>query len=191
MSTEQLTQQKTTWRIDPAHSEIGFAVKHMMITRVRGRFSEVSGALLMDEAEPNDSEVRVEIDAASIDTRQEDRDEHLRSGDFLDVENHPKLRFESTRVEGARLDPDATFTVAGDLTIRGVTRPVEMDATYEGGGTDPWGGERAAFSAETTIDRREFGLEWNQALETGGILVGNEVRIHLDVQAVKEEGDEA
>jgi polyisoprenoid-binding protein YceI len=191
MSTQQLTQKKTVWNIDAAHSEIGFSVKHMMITRVRGRFADVAGTLTVDEAEPSNSEVRVEIDAASIDTGQEDRDEHLRSEDFLDVESHPELRFESTRIEGAGLEPGTSFTVVGNLTIAGVTKEVELDATYEGGGTDPWGGDRAAFSADTAIDRRDFGLEWNQALETGGILVGNEVRIHLDVQAVREEDEEA
>lgn len=186
MSTQQLTQEKTAWSIDAAHSQVAFTVRHMMITKVRGRFSDVAGSIELDDGAPAESSVRVEIDAASIDTRQEDRDAHLRSGEFLDVENHPELTFESRRVEGLALEPGSSFTVVGDLTIRGVTREVELEATYEGEGQDPWGGERLAFSADTSIDRRDFGLEWNQVLETGGVLVGNEVQIHLEVQAVKE-----
>jgi polyisoprenoid-binding protein YceI len=184
--TEQTMQtQTTTWTIDPAHSLVEFVVKHMMITKVRGRFADVSGRLELDGESPAGSGVEVDIEAGSIDTRQDDRDAHLRSGDFLDVENHPRLTFRSTRVEGLSLEPGAEFRVVGDLTIRGVTKEVTLDAVYEGTGSDPWGGERVAFSAETRVDRREFGLEWNQALETGGILVGNEVKIHLEVQAVQ------
>ncbi len=189
MTNEQMTQQVTTWTLDAAHSQAEFVVKHMMITKVRGRFATMSGSIAVDEAEPSSSRVEVEIDAASIDTRQEDRDKHLRSGDFLDVENHPVLTFRSRRVEGLELEPGASFRVVGDLTIRGTTKEVTLDAVYEGRGPDPWGGERLAFSGDAVIDRREFGLEWNQALETGGILVGNEVRIHLEAQAVRQEAE--
>ncbi|NIP81302.1 MAG: YceI family protein, partial [Gemmatimonadetes bacterium] len=184
MSTQELQQQTTVWNIDAAHSLAEFTVRHMMITKVRGRFPEVEGTIRVDEAEPENSSVRVRIDATSIDTGQEDRDAHLRSGDFFDVERYPALTFESTRVEGLRLEPGTGFTVWGDLTIHGVTKEVELSAVYEGGGTDPWGGDRVSFAAETEIDRRDFGLEWNQALETGGVLVGHEVKIHLEAQAV-------
>lgn len=190
MTQGTLTQEKTRWDIDAAHSQVEFTVKHMMITKVRGRFADVQGAIELDGESPSDSSVRVEIDAASIDTREDDRDAHLRSGEFLDVENHPQLTFRSTRVEGLELDEGARFKVIGDLTIRGTTREVELDAAFEGRGQDPWGNQRAAFSADTTIDRRDFGLTWNQALETGGVLVGHQVQIHLEVQAVLDSGDE-
>lgn len=176
----------TTWTIDPSHSLVEFTARHMMITRVKGRFPGVSGTVVTNEAEPSKSSVNVEIDAASIDTREEKRDGHLRSGDFLDVENFPHLTFRSTRIEGNPKSAGDSFTLVGDLTIRGTTREVSLDATFDGSGTDPWGGTRASFSAETKIDRREFGLTWNQALETGGVLVGNEVKISLEVQAVKQ-----
>lgn len=176
----------TTWTIDASHSLVEFTARHMMITRVKGRFSGVSGTVVTNDADPSKSSVNVEIDAASIDTREEKRDGHLRSGDFLDVENHPHLTFRSTRIEGNPKSAGDSFTVVGDLTIRGTTREVTLDATFDGSGTDPWGGTRASFSAETKIDRREFGLTWNQALETGGVLVGNEVKITLEVQAVKQ-----
>ncbi len=191
MTTQQMLEQKTTWSIDPAHSQVEFTVKHMMITKVRGRFSDLEGSITLDEKEPRNSGVEVTIDASSIDTREGDRDGHLRSGDFLDVESYPELTFRSTRVEGLdALEDGASFTVIGDLTIKGVTKQVELDATFEGRGQDPWGNQRAAFSADTAIDRREFGLEWNQALETGGVLVGHEVKIHLEAQAVLQSDDE-
>src|SRR5690606_5196459 len=164
----------TTWKLDPTHSQVEFAVKHMMFTTVRGRFAGVDGTVRADPANPSNSSVEVVIDAGSIDTRAEDRDTHLRSEDFLDVEKHPQITFRSTGVEGAHAEPGAKFKVNGELTIRGVTRPVTLDATYEGTGTDPWGGTRSGFSAATKIDRRDFGLTWNQALETGGVLVGQD-----------------
>jgi polyisoprenoid-binding protein YceI len=186
MSTSGATQQTTRWKLDPAHSQVEFTVKHMMITKVRGRFSGVEGVIELDEATPSRSRVEVEIEAASIDTRQADRDGHLRSGDFLDAENHPKLTFRGTSVEGLELEPGTSFQLRGELTIRGTTKEVTLDAVYEGRGGDPWGSERVAFSADTVIDRRDFGLEWNQKLETGGVLVGHEVAIHLEAQAVAE-----
>lgn len=191
MTQNTLEQQKqSTWAIDSAHSQVEFTVKHMMITKVRGRFGELEGAIVLDNETPANSRVEVEIDASSIDTREPNRDEHLRSGDFLDVEHHPKLTFRSTRVEGLELEDGSGFTVVGELTIRGTTKEVELDARFEGQGQDPWGGERVAFSADTAIDRRDFGLTWNQALETGGVLVGNQVRIHLEAQAVAQDSDE-
>lgn len=187
MATQQQTTSVSTWTLDPVHSQVGFNVKHMMITRVRGRFTEVEGMLELDEENPAASSVDVEIDASSIDTRAEDRDTHLRSDDFLGAETHPRITFRSERVEGLTLEPGSEFRVSGDLTIRGVTQEVTLDAVYEGTGQDPWGGERVSFSATTTIDRRDYGLEWNQALETGGFLVGNQVRIELEAQGVREE----
>ena len=175
----------STWNIDASHSTIEFAAKHMMITTVKGRLSDARGALTIDEANPANSSVKVEFDARSIDTRSEQRDQHLRSGDFLDVEQYPTISFVSRRVSGASAEPGAEFKVVGDLTIRGVTKEVTLDATYEGRGRDPWGGERVSFSADAKIDRREFGLVWNAALETGGVLVGNDIKIHLEVQAVR------
>jgi polyisoprenoid-binding protein YceI len=186
-----MQSQTTTsrWRIDPAHTLVEFQARHMMITKVRGRFGEVTGELVVDEENPENSRVEVEIDARSIDTRAKDRDTHLRSGDFLDVEQQPKITFRSKRIEGAHAEAGDEFKVIGDLTIRGETREVVLDATYEGHGTDPWGGERAGFSATTKLDRREWGLTWNQALETGGVLVSNDLKIELQVQAVRAEED--
>jgi polyisoprenoid-binding protein YceI len=175
----------STWNIDPTHSLVEFSAKHMMITSVKGRFGEVRGTLTIDEARPERSVVDVEIAAAGIDTRVEQRDAHLRSADFLDVENHPSITFRSRRVEGAATREGDEFRVVGDLTIRGTTREVTLDASYDGRGKDPWGGERVSFSARTKVDRRDFGLTWNQALEAGGILVGNDVRIEIEVQAVR------
>jgi polyisoprenoid-binding protein YceI len=177
--------EKTVWNIDPAHTSIEFAVKHMMFTTVRGRFKEFSGTIEADEANPGRSKVEVAIKAASIDTGVADRDTHLRSADFLDVERYPTITFRSKRVEGAQKKEGDKFRVTGDLTIRGTTIEVTLDCVYEGQGKDPWGGQRAGSRATTTIDRREWGLRWNQALETGGILVANEVRVELEVQALK------
>jgi len=176
----------TAWKLDPTHSQVEFSVKHMMFTTVRGRFAGVDGTVKLDQANPSASSVEVDIDAGSIDTRVEDRDNHLRSADFLDVENHARLTFRSTEISGDLSKPGAAFKVVGDLTIRGVTRAVTLDATFEGTGTDPWGGTRAGFSAVTTIDRRDFDLTWNQALEAGGVLVGHGVKIELQVQVVAQ-----
>lgn len=185
-STDTTTGRITTWKIDPAHTLVEFTAKHMMITNVRGRFADVEGSVQVDEENANDSSVSVELDAASIDTRVEQRDQHLRSADFLNVEEFPKVTFRSTKVEGASFEPGKSFRVVGDLTIRGTTREVVLDATFEGRGRDPWGGERVSFSADTKIDRRDFGLTWNAALETGGVLVGNDLKIHVEAQAVLE-----
>jgi polyisoprenoid-binding protein YceI len=180
------------WKIDPAHTAVELSVKHMMFTRVHGRFTDVEGTLEIDDEAPEHARVSVRIPAASIDTGVEDRDNHLRSEDFLDVEAYPDIRFESKSVEGAIEREGDSFRVSGDLTIRGATREVTLDATYQGRGKDPWGNQRAGFEASAEIDRRDWGLEWNQALETGGILVGNIVKIQLGVQAVREEaGTEA
>ena len=182
-------ENTTIWQLDPAHSTVEFAVKHMMFTTVRGRFKSFTGTVSINERNPDQSRVEVTIDTASIDTGVSDRDVHLRSADFLDVENHPKIIFRSTRVDGAHNKEGDRFKVAGELEIRGKRMPVSLDATFEGLGKDPWGKQRAGFGARTEIDRREWGLRWNQALETGGVLVANSVRIEIEAQAVKEEGD--
>jgi polyisoprenoid-binding protein YceI len=173
----------TTWNIDPAHSVAEFKVKHMMISNVKGRFSKLSGALTFDESNPANSRVEVSAEAASIHTGDEQRDAHLKSPDFFDVEKFPTLTFKSLSV---RVINDGELSVEGDLTIHGVTRKVNF--AVEGPtppSKDPWGNTRIAVSATTKINRKDFGLSWNAALETGGILVGEEVTITLDVQFVK------
>ncbi|MEJ2483919.1 MAG: YceI family protein, partial [Gemmatimonadota bacterium] len=172
----------TTWKIDPQHTEVGFEVSHMMFAKVRGRFEEVEGTIIVGpEGSLENSRVEAVMQAASISTGNSDRDEHLRSGDFFDVDQFPVLTFDSTAVR--RLE-SGDLAVTGTLTIREVSREVKLDVTETGRGTDPWGNERIGFSASTKIDRRDFDLTWNQALETGGILVGNDITINLEVQAV-------
>lgn len=182
-TTDTVNTQATTWSIDPQHSEVGFVVSHMMFAKVRGRFEEVEGTVVLGpEGSFDESRVEAVVQAGSINTSQAQRDEHLRSGDFFDVERFPVLTFSSSSV---RRIHEGAFSVIGDLTIRDVTREVELTVRETGRGTDPWGNERIGFSAETRIDRRDFGLTWNQALETGGVLVGTDVRITLEVQAVR------
>jgi polyisoprenoid-binding protein YceI len=173
----------STWNIDPAHSVAEFKVKHMMISNVKGQFAKVSGILTLDAADVSKSYVEASIDAASINTREEQRDAHLKSADFFHVEQHPTLLFKSTQITQKG---DGELSVAGDLTIRGVKRNVVF--SVEGPtapGKDPWGNTRIGLSATTKINRKDFGLTWNAVLETGGILVGDEVTITLDVQFVK------
>ena len=172
---------KTTWKLDPSHSTVEFSAKHLMITTVKGRITDVAGTIYIDETNPQNSSVEATLKAASLDTRTDQRDQHLRSADFLDVEKFPEIRFRSTRIQG---DKDS-FKLTGDLTIRDVTKPITLDVEFEGETRDPWGGERVGFSANGKIDRREFGLTWNQALEAGGVVVGNDVKISLEAQAVK------
>ncbi len=168
------------WNIDASHSTVGFSVRHMMVSKVRGRFERYTGVITIAE-DRLQSSVEVSVDLASINTSDETRDNHLRSSDFFDVETHPTMTFRSTSVRphGDR------YKLAGDLTIRGVTRPVEFDLELEGVEVDPWGGVRAGFTAEGEINRRDFGIEWNTALETGGVLVGDKVKIVLDIEAVR------
>lgn len=173
-----------TYEIDPAHTSVTFRVQHMAISKVRGSFTGVRGTIVVGEA-PAGSSAQVEIDTSSIDTAQEQRDQHLRSGDFLNVEQYPTLTFRGTQAEQ---DGDG-WKVRGELTIAGVTRPVTLDVEFDGAGPDILGNPenpRAGFSAETKINREDFGLAWNQALETGGWLVGKEVKIELDVEAARE-----
>jgi polyisoprenoid-binding protein YceI len=169
----------TKWQIDPAHTSVEFGVRHLMISTVKGRFSDINGTVTLDPSEPSAASVEVTIGTASVDTRQEQRDAHLRSPDFFDVEKWPVITFRGNRVEG---DTEGDFELFGDLTIRDVTRPIVLDVTKEGQGGDPWGNQRVAYSAKTKIDRRDFGLTYNQALETGGVVVGEEVRISVDVE---------
>ena len=178
----------TTWNIDTSHSGIHFSVRHMVIAKVRGAFDRFSGVVELDESNPAASKVSVRIEAASIDTREEKRDAHLRSADFFDVAQYPELTFTSTKIE--KLGGD-DYRVTGDLTIHGVTKEVVLDAESLGAGKDPWGNDRIAFSAKTAVNRKDFGLTWNQALETGGVLVGEKIEISLDVQAVKAAASKA
>ena len=178
--TTAAAETRTTWTIDPSHTTVEFVAKHMMITTVKGRFAEFEGTVVADERDFADSSVEVTMRAASLDTRSEQRDAHLRSADFLDVESYPEVTFRSTSIDGTKDE----FQLTGDLTIRGTTRPITLDVTFEGEGKDPWGGTRASFSAKGKFDRRDFGLTWNVALETGGILVSNEVKINIEAQAV-------
>jgi len=170
----------TTWNIDATHSTIGFSIRHMVFSKVRGRFLKYTGAIQLDD-DLAKSWVEVTIDAASIDTGTAQRDTHLRSADFFDAERFPELRFRSTRVDDLGGD---RLRVTGDLTIRDVAREVVLDVEPAGRGMDPWGNERIGFVAKTSLDRKDFGLKWNQVLEAGGALVGDRVDIELDIQAV-------
>jgi polyisoprenoid-binding protein YceI len=173
----------STWTIDPQHSIAEFAVKHFVVTTVKGRFREFEGVLHIDEAHAENSSVLGSIDVASIDTNEPDRDAHLRSDDFFNAEKYPKITFQSTRVE--RVD-DTHYRVYGDLTIRDVTKQVVLDTEFEGQVDDPWGGRRAAFTATTEISRMAFGVRWNQAIETGGAVVSDDVKITLNLEAVRQ-----
>jgi polyisoprenoid-binding protein YceI len=171
----------STWKLDPSHSSVEFSAKHMMFTTVKGRFADVEATINVPGSTLEGASVVATMKAVSIDTRTEQRDQHLRSGDFLDAENYPDVTFKSTKLAGTK----EKFTMTGDLTIRGTTRPVTLDVTYEGTGKDPWGNERMGFSASGKIDRRDFGLVWNQALEAGGVLVSNDVKIQIDAQVIR------
>ncbi|MBI3185730.1 MAG: YceI family protein [Myxococcales bacterium] len=176
------------WDFDLSHSSINFWARHMMVSKVHGRFGRWSGALELDEQDPSLSRVEVQIDAASIETKEQKRDEHLSSADFLEVAKHPHLTFKSTAVTR---EGEQRFKVVGELTIRGISRPVTLDVEYAGRAKDPWGGERAGFSARTSINRKDFGLTWNMALEAGGFVVGDKVEIDIEVEAVKAKPVEA
>ncbi|AGA56722.1 hypothetical protein Theco_0509 [Thermobacillus composti KWC4] len=174
---------KTKWAVDTMHSSIDFSIRHMMIAKVKGSFNQFEASI---EADPNDlttADIAFSVDVASVDTRNADRDAHLRSADFFDVENHPKMTFKATKIERTG---DGEYEVTGDLTIRGVTRSETFKVTFEGAGKDPWGNYKAGFSAEGTIKRSDYGLTWNAALETGGVLVGDEVKIHLEIEAAEQ-----
>mgnify|MGYP000615937538 CR=1 FL=1 len=177
-----------TWTLDPTHSSISFAVRHMVFAKVRGRFSTFAGTIAPDASDLEHATIQATIDTTSIDTGVSDRDAHLRSADFFDVEQFPHMRFESTRIVD---NGSGRFTIHGALTIKDVTHDVALDATFGGQAQDPWGNTRVAFSATTSIDRRDFGLTWNQVLEAGGVLVGERIDIELDVQAVQAAASDA
>ena len=186
-STTAVEAGRATWQLDPAHSSVEFSVKHMMMTTVRGRFKEVTATLTGDRDHPEDAGLQVSINAASIDTGVADRDAHLRGPDFFDAENFPDITFRFKRIDGNPPKEEGDrFRVVGDLTIRDSAMEVVLDCEYQGRGVDPWGKTRAGFSFRTGIDRREWGLKWNQALETGGILVANKVLIEGEVQFVMQ-----
>jgi polyisoprenoid-binding protein YceI len=181
-STDTLSTT-SVWTIDPTHAELAFAVRHLMLATVRGRFGAVSGTVTVDESDLKATKVDVTVDVGSIDTRQEMRDNHLRSADFFDAANHPTMHFVSKRIEG---DPTGSFRLIGDLTIRGTTQEITLDVTAEGRAKDPWGNDRAGFSATGKLSREAFGLKWNQALEAGGVAVGDEVKLTLDFEIVRQ-----
>lgn len=180
------TAQETgtsTWQIDPAHSSVEFAVKHMMFSTVRGRFSRFSGSIMADAGDPTNGSVSIEIETVSISTGDEKRDEHLRSADFFDAAKYPSITFTSTSVESKGSD---RYLVVGDLTMHGETNQIEMDTTFNGSGKSPFGMEVAGYTAETEINRVDYGLTWNAALESGGVLVSDNVKITLDIEAAKQ-----
>lgn len=174
----------TKWVIDASHTTVEFSIRHLMISRVKGRFSKVEGSVQGDPNNLTGATVQATIDAASVNTADEQRDVHLRSADFFDVENHPALTFESRSIE--RTDGNE-YRMTGDLTIHGVTKLVAWTLTFEGQGKDPWGNERIAVTAQTRINRKDFNLTWNAALEAGGFLVGDQVDISVEAQAIKQQ----
>lgn len=171
-----------SYTIDPAHSRIGFVARHAMVTKVRGSFNDFDGAGYFDAANPANSKMQLSIKAASIDTRHPDRDAHLRSNDFFDMDTYPRITFSSTSVEQAG---DVRFRVNGDLTIKGVTRPVTVDFDYTGSAVDPYGNQRIGFEGTTVVNRKDWGVNWNAALEAGGVLVSENVTLEFEVSAVR------
>ena len=169
-----------TWTLDPAHTDVTFTARHLMVTKVRGRFP-VTGGTITIAPDPLESSVEATIDVANLLSGDASRDEHLRSPDFFDTEQYPTASFRSTKVEDAG---DGTFRVTGDLTVKGVTKPVTLELEYLGSINSPWGDQRAGFSATADVSRKEWGLEWNVALEAGGVVVGDKVRLHIDAEAV-------
>ena len=174
---------KTVWTIDPSHSVVEFAVKHMMFATVKGRFATFTGEIITSPEDSTEGDVNVTIDADSIDTRDTGRDEHLRSSDFFGVGDHPKITFRSNRVEH---EAGPGFKVHGDLTMKGITHPVVLDAEFNGSGVNPWGQTVASWSATTEIDREEWGMGFNAALETGGVLVGTKIKLSFEIEAARQ-----
>lgn len=169
-----------TWKVDASHTNIGFSVKHMMVSKVRGRFTRMDGTIEGNPEDLTTANIHFTIDVDSIHTNSEDRDQHLLSADFFDVKNFPNMTFVSTHI--VKIDDDE-YKVTGDMTIKGITKPVTFEVEYEGAATNPWGLELVAFEAKGKISRKEFGLTWNQALEAGGVLVGDDVKISIELQA--------
>jgi polyisoprenoid-binding protein YceI len=183
MTTTPRNDLTGTYALDPAHSSIGFVARHAMVTKVRGSFKEFEGTAQVDGADPSKSSVQVTIKAASIDTRNEQRDGHLRTNDFLDAPNHPNLTFVST---GVRMIDDAHLEMSGDLTIKGVTRPVTIPFEFNGSAMDPMGNFRMGFEGSTPIHRKDFGVNWNAALEGGGVLVSDKIVLEFEISAIKQ-----
>jgi polyisoprenoid-binding protein YceI len=181
-SAPALTELTGTYTLDPAHTRIGFVARHAMVTKVRGAFNEFTGTAVLDGANPANSRVEVTIQAASIDTRNAQRDGHLRGNDFLAMEEYPQITFVST---GVRQSGETTFEVTGDLTIKGVTNEVTIPFEFEGAATDPFGNERVGFEGSVAINRKDYGVTWNAALEGGGVLVSDKVTLEFEVSAVK------
>ena len=175
---------KVNWNLDTAHSEVGFSVKHMMISKAKGTFDNFDAKIVADAEDLTDAEIELNIDVESINTRNKDRDEHLRSADFFDAENYPKITFVATDIKKS----GNNYEVTGDLTLKGTTKPVTLDVVFEGQSKDPMSGSIVAgFSGSTSINRKEFGLTWNASLETGGVLVGEEVKINFELELQKAE----
>ena len=181
-SIPALTELTGTYTLDPAHTRIGFVARHAMVTKVRGSFDEFAGTALLDGANPANSRVEVTIEAASIDTRNAQRDEHLRGNDFLAMQEYPKITFASTSVRQAG---ETAFEVTGDLTIKGVTNSVTIPFEFEGAATDPFGNQRVGFEGAVTINRKDYGVTWNAALEGGGVLVSDKVTLEFEISAIK------
>lgn len=183
-SSSAQTGNAATYQIDPAHTSVEFSVKHMMFSTIKGKFTDLAGEIVFDEGNPAASSVNATINVTSVSTGDTNRDNHLRSADFFDVEKYPTISFTSKSVEP--LGRDATYRIVGDLTMHGVTREIVLEAAHLGTGKDPWGGTRVGVTATTTIDRKDWGLNWNAALEAGGVLVSDQVKITLDFEAVKK-----
>lgn len=175
---------KSKWTLDPAHSSVDFSVKHMMIANVKGTFNQFDATIEADPDDLTSASIELNIDLASVDTRNEDRDNHLRSADFFNVEKNPKMTFTTTNIERKG---EGEYNVTGNLTIAGVTKSETISVTYEGSGVDPWGNVKVGFTADGSLNRSDYGLTWNSALETGGVLVGDKIKISLDLQATKAE----
>ncbi|MED4203976.1 YceI family protein [Neobacillus mesonae] len=174
----------TKWALDAAHSSVDFSVRHMMIANVKGSFENFSAVIEADPADLTTAKIEFSVETASVDTRNKDRDGHLVSADFFDAENHPNMTFKATNIVKTG---EGEYDVTGDLTLRGVTKQETFAVTFEGSGKDPWGNEKVGFSAEGSLNRSDYGLVWNAALETGGVLVGDKVKINLQIQAAKAE----
>ncbi len=182
-TVQDLSQLSGTFNIDPAHSRVGFVARHAMVTKVRGAFNDFTGKFVIDGADPAKSSATVTIKAASIDTRNEQRDGHLRSNDFLAMDEYPEITFVST---GATKTGDESFDLAGDLTVRGISKPVTIPFTFEGAATDPFGNFRAGFEGSVVINRKEWGVNWNAPMEAGGVLVSEKVTLEFEISAIRE-----
>ena len=181
--TTAILPEVSTWQLDPSHSSIGFSVRHLMIATVKGSFGTFESSFSGNEGDLKDATVSAKIDAASIDTSNDQRDGHLRSPDFFDVEKYPSITFAGKRIVG---DAFGDFKLVGDLTIRGVTKEITLDASFEGRAKDPWGNSRLGYTAKGKINRSDFGLTWNQALEAGGVVVSEEVKISIEASFIRK-----